>query len=111
LTATDLVHGPIAAVDGMFPVWAIASGDETLDAVRGAAARAKAAGGTLFASGTAAADLPDADFAIPVPAPALPLLSPLLSIAPGQMLAWALARAKGLDADHPAGLTKITLAR
>jgi hypothetical protein len=27
------------------------------------------------------------------------------------VLAWALARAKGLDADHPAGLTKITLAR
>jgi len=46
-----------------------------------------------------------------VPEPTLPLLSPLLSVAPGQVLAWALARAKGLDADHPAGLTKVTLAR
>jgi glutamine---fructose-6-phosphate transaminase (isomerizing) len=105
------VHGPVAAVDGMFPVWAIASGDETLDAVRDAAARARRAGGTIFASGTAAAEIPDADYRIPVPKPTLALLSPLLSVAPGQVLAWALARAKGLDADHPAGLTKITLAR
>jgi glutamine---fructose-6-phosphate transaminase (isomerizing) len=111
LTATDLVHGPVAAVDGMFPVWAIASGDETLDAVRDAAARARRAGGTIFASGTAAAEITDADYRIPVPKPTLALLSPLLSVAPGQVLAWALARAKGLDADHPAGLTKITLAR
>jgi glucosamine 6-phosphate synthetase-like amidotransferase/phosphosugar isomerase protein len=29
----------------------------------------------------------------------------------GQLLAWALAQAKGLDPDHPAGLSKITLAR
>ncbi len=111
LTATDLVHGPVAAVDGTFPVWAIASGDETLDAVRDAAARARGAGGTIFASGTAAAEIPDADYYVPVPKPALALLSPLLSVAPGQVLAWALARAKGLDADRPAGLTKITLAR
>ena len=25
LTATDLVHGPVAAIDGLFPVWTIAS--------------------------------------------------------------------------------------
>ena len=27
LTATDLAHGPVAALDGLFPVWAIASDD------------------------------------------------------------------------------------
>jgi glucosamine 6-phosphate synthetase-like amidotransferase/phosphosugar isomerase protein len=95
----------------MFPVWALASGDETLDAVRGAVARARAAGGTIVASGTAAARIPGADHDLPVPEPTLPLLSPLLSVAPGQVLAWARARAKGLDADNPAGLTKVTLAR
>ena len=30
LTATDLVHGPLAALDPFFPVWAIASPDESL---------------------------------------------------------------------------------
>ncbi len=33
LTATDLAHGPVAALDSLFPVWAIASGDATLPAV------------------------------------------------------------------------------
>ena len=38
LTATDLMHGPVAALDGLFPVWTIASDDETLPAVREACA-------------------------------------------------------------------------
>jgi glucosamine--fructose-6-phosphate aminotransferase (isomerizing) len=45
-----------------------------------------------------------------VPKPPISLLSPLLSVAPGQLLAWALAQAKGLDPDQPSGLTKVTLA-
>ena len=40
-----------------------------------------------------------------------PLLSPLLSIVPGQLFAWALSRARGLDPDSPRGLSKVTLAR
>ena len=39
---------------------------------------------------------------------AVTLLSPLLSVVPGQLLAWALAQAKGLDPDRPTGLSKIT---
>jgi glucosamine--fructose-6-phosphate aminotransferase (isomerizing) len=111
LTATDLAHGPIAALDGLFPVWTIASDDAVLPAVREAAARARAAGATLLASGTAAAEIEGAAHYLPVPAPPLPLLAPLLSVAPGQLLAWALAQAKGLDPDAPVGLTKVTLAR
>jgi glucosamine 6-phosphate synthetase-like amidotransferase/phosphosugar isomerase protein len=38
-------------------------------------------------------------------------LSPLLSVVPGQLFAAALASAKGLDSDHPVGLTKVTLAQ
>ena len=57
LTATDLVHGPVAALDGLFPVWTIASADESLPAVREAAARACAAGAMLIASGDAAAEI------------------------------------------------------
>lgn len=110
LTATDLAHGPVAALDALFPVWAIAAEDEALPAVVEAARRARAAGATVVASGPAAASIPDAAFTLPVPRPPLPLLGPLLSIAPGQLLAWALAHAKGLDPDRPAGLDKITFA-
>jgi glucosamine--fructose-6-phosphate aminotransferase (isomerizing) len=110
LTATDLAHGPIAALDGLFPVWVIASHDASLPAVQEAAERARAAGATLLASGTAAAAIAGADYAVPIPAPPLPVLTPLLSVAPGQLLAWALAKAKGLDPDRPTGLSKVTLA-
>mgnify|MGYP006172523797 CR=1 FL=1 len=43
-----------------------------------------------------------------LPEPAL--LSPLLSVVPGQLFALALARARGLDPDAPHGLAKVTLA-
>src|SRR5690606_35073248 len=110
LTATDLMHGPVAAIDGLFPVWTIAGADPSLPAVRDAAARARAAGGWLIASGPAADAIEDAAYTIPVPRPPLALLSPILSVAPGQVLAGALARAKGFDPDRPNGLSKVTLA-
>ena len=103
LTATDLAHGPIAALDPFFPVWAIASADETLSAVQEACERVRAMGATLVASGTAADRIAGAAYTLPVPEPEPRLLSPLLSVVPGQLFAWALARAKGLDPDRPRG--------
>jgi len=111
LTATALAHGPVAALDPLFPVWTIASDDETLPAVVEAAERVRAAGATLVASGDAAEALSGAAYMLPVPKPPAPLLSPLLSVVPGQLFASSLARARGLDADHPVGLSKVTLAR
>jgi glucosamine--fructose-6-phosphate aminotransferase (isomerizing) len=111
LTATDLAHGPIAVVDSLFPVWAIASDDQTLPAVKEAADRIQATGATLVASGTAAGELVGASYALPVPVPTPQLLAPILSVVPGQLFALALARAKGLDPDEPRGLSKVTLAR
>ena len=111
LTATDLAHGPVAALDPFFPVWAIASPDATLPAVVEAAARARETGATLVASGAAADQIVGPDYLLPVPRPPAPLLSPLLSVVPGQLFAWALARAKRLDPDRPSGLSKVTFAR
>jgi glucosamine--fructose-6-phosphate aminotransferase (isomerizing) len=111
LTATGLAHGPVAALDPLFPVWTIASRDATLPAVVEAAARAREAGAAIVASGDAAGSIEGAEYVVPVPALPEPLLSPLLSVVPGQLFAWALARAKGFDPDHPRGLRKVTLAR
>lgn len=110
-TSTDLVHGPIAALDPMFPVWMVASRDESLPAAVAAAARAREAGATLVASGNAAGEIEGAEHRLVVPEPPLGLLSPLLSVVPGQLFAHALARAKGLDADRPEHLAKVTLAQ
>jgi glucosamine--fructose-6-phosphate aminotransferase (isomerizing) len=111
LTATDLAHGPVAALDPLFPVWTIASRDEALPAVVDAATRVHDAGATVVASGNAAEMVADAEYRLPVPVAPSPLLAPLLSVVPGQLFAWALARTKGLDPDEPRGLSKVTLAR
>lgn len=111
LTATDLSHGPVAALDSLFPVWTIASHDASLPALVEAAARVREAGATVVASGNAAAEIEGAAYTLPVPEPPTPLLSPLLSVVPGQLFSGALAQAKGLDADRPTGLSKVTRAR
>jgi glutamine---fructose-6-phosphate transaminase (isomerizing) len=111
LTATDLAHGPVAVLDSLFPVWTIASRDKTLSAVQEAAARVREFGSTLVACGDAADAIDGAHYRLPVPTPAVKLLSPLLSVVPGQLFAAALARGKGFDPDRPRGLTKVTLAQ
>ena len=111
LTSTDLAHGPIAALDPLFPVWTIASKDEALPTIVEAARRARDAGATLVASGNAHSEIDGPAYRLPVPDAPSPLLTPLLSVVPGQLFAGALASAKGLDSDHPVGLTKVTLAQ
>ena len=76
-----------------------------------AVSRAREAGATVIASGSAAEAVSGAEYSLPVPSPPSPLLSPLLSVVPGQLFAWALARAKCLDPDEPRGLSKVTLAK
>jgi glucosamine--fructose-6-phosphate aminotransferase (isomerizing) len=111
LTATAFAHGPMAALDPLFPVWTIASRDRSLPAVVDAAATVRKVGATLVASGSAAAEIARADYVLPVPEAPAPVLAPLLSVVPGQLFVAALARAKGLDPDRPPGLSKVTLAR
>src|SRR5262245_39411124 len=110
LTATAFAHGPVAALDPLFPVWTIASRDKSLPAVIDAAAKTQGVGGMLISGGSAAAEIPGADSLLPVPEAPAHLLSPLLSVLPGQLLCASLARAKGLDPDRPPGLSKVTRA-
>jgi glucosamine--fructose-6-phosphate aminotransferase (isomerizing) len=110
LTATAFAHGPVAALDPLFPVWTIASRDRSLPAVIDAAAKVQEVGGMLVASGSAAHEIAGADYVLPVPQAPAAVVSPLLSVLPGQLFSAALARAKGLDPDHPPGLSKVTRA-
>ena len=109
LTATDLVHGPVAALDPLFPVWTIASDDENLPAVVGAAKRAREVGAALVATGAAADAIEGAAYRLPTPPAPSRVVAPLVSVIPGQLFTWALAQAKGLDPDRPAHLTKVSM--
>ncbi|MEW2357810.1 SIS domain-containing protein [Spirillospora sp. NPDC029432] len=108
LSYADLLHGPIAVVDGQTPALLVAaesgptlSGTIALaERVRGAGARAYGIGG---GSGLAAA------CSRALPGPSLPeWVAPLGLIVPGQLLVEALARRLGVDPDVPRGLNKVT---
>lgn len=110
MSATAMAHGPVAALDETLPVWLIAARDATLPAVREAAQRAIAARAPVVASGAAATQLEGAAHVLETPALGEPLLSPLLSVLPGQLFAVALAHAKGIDPGAPRHLRKVTSA-
>lgn len=110
MTSTDLAHGPLAALDPGFPVWACAADDELFSALEDAAARIAATGAPLIAAGPAAGRLGGAQHVLEVPAPGVPVLSPLLTVLPAQLLARELAERKGLDPGAPRNLRKVTLA-
>jgi glucosamine--fructose-6-phosphate aminotransferase (isomerizing) len=110
MTTTELAHGPVTALDPLFPVWAIATDDATLPTMEAVLERARATGATVLASGCAAERLGVATYTFSTPAPPRFELAPLLSVLPGQLFSWALARAKGLDPDSPEHLSKVTVA-
>jgi glucosamine--fructose-6-phosphate aminotransferase (isomerizing) len=102
-SSADLRHGPIAVVEHGFPVLAfLADGPahaDMADLVRGLRGR----GAQVFV----AAQDPGADLSLPAAMPEA--LVPIAAVVRAQQVALALARLKGLDADRPAGLSKVTV--
>ncbi|HTJ47672.1 MAG TPA: SIS domain-containing protein [Kofleriaceae bacterium] len=110
-SSADLRHGPVAMIEYGFPVVLIApsgkASDDTselLELLRWRRARVIALSDRddVLARAAAGIRLP----------PGVPeWLSPIVTIAPGQRFAHALATAKGLDPDRPRDLTKVTKTR
>jgi glucosamine--fructose-6-phosphate aminotransferase (isomerizing) len=105
--AGEMKHGPIALIDEQMPVLVLATREPAYEKTLGNIEEVRARGGHVYAivteTDTHAASL--AEVAIPVP-PAPPLLSPLLSIIPLQLLAYHVADLKGTDVDQPRNLAK-----
>src|SRR5439155_26418718 len=80
LTATDLIHGPLAAVEPRFPIWAVASEDASLPSIVSAVKRARAADATVIACGDAAHRVGEAEVQIDVPAAPNAILAPLVAV-------------------------------
>jgi glucosamine--fructose-6-phosphate aminotransferase (isomerizing) len=100
-SGADLLHGPLAMIDGGVPVVAVVSpgrGGEAMAAVLGRLAEARADVLRVGADG----DLPVVSDGVPDE------LLPVLEILPLQRLALRLALARGGDPDRPRGLTKVT---
>ncbi|WP_298179743.1 SIS domain-containing protein [Saccharomonospora sp.] len=109
-SGTDLLHGPIAAVDAETAVVGIAGtgagGGSMLDVFDTLSER----GADLLCVGSAAHSVPTAALTIPVPETAEEI-SPIVEVLPIQRLALGLSLARGFDPDRPRGLHKVTKTR
>ncbi|MCX7623592.1 MAG: SIS domain-containing protein [Thermomicrobium sp.] len=107
-SSADFRHGPIALVEPGFPVVALAPSGAVLPDVAALVVELAERRASLAVVSDEPALLARADLPLPLP-PGLPeWLSPLVAVVPGQFLALALARARGLDPDRPRGLAKVT---
>ena len=105
--AAEMKHGPIALIDENMPVVFLAPRDSVYTKVVSAMQEVKARGGRIIAI---TSEGPDdlshlADHQIAVPA-AAPLLSPVLTVIPLQLLAYYIAVLRGCDVDRPRNLAK-----
>jgi glucosamine--fructose-6-phosphate aminotransferase (isomerizing) len=111
-STADFLHGPIATVDGAFPVLAVVSEGAVcgsiLDVLRKLRSEQKI---DLAVISDVRAVLDLARTAIPMPAGIPEWLSPLVSIVPAQLFCYHLALAKGCDTESSRGIHKVTETR
>ncbi|HYT81994.1 MAG TPA: glutamine--fructose-6-phosphate transaminase (isomerizing) [Gemmatimonadales bacterium] len=105
--AAEMKHGPIALIDDNTPVVFVAPKDPVYAKVVSNMQEVKARGGRVVAiTSEGNGDLRRlADHQLSVPA-TLPLLSPVLTVIPLQLLAYHIAVLRGCDVDRPRNLAK-----
>src|SRR6266850_648429 len=105
--AAEMKHGPIALIDANMPVVCIAPQDHVYPKVVSNMQEVRARGGRIIAITTEGnTDLGHvAEHVLRVPA-SDPLLSPVLTVIPLQLLAYHIAVQRGCDVDRPRNLAK-----
>jgi glucosamine--fructose-6-phosphate aminotransferase (isomerizing) len=105
--AGEMKHGPIALLDEATPVVCVATRSPVLDKLVSNIQEARARGAHVIAVTTSGDGDVDAhvDDAIGIPATDW-MLQPILAVIPLQLLAYAIARKRGLNVDQPRNLAK-----
>ena len=105
--AAEMKHGPIALIDEQMPVVFVVPQDDVYQKALSNLHEVRARGGRIIAVTTeGSADLPSlVEHQLRVPATA-PLLSPVLTVIPLQLLAYHVAVLRGCDVDRPRNLAK-----
>ena len=106
--AGEMKHGPIALLDERTPVVCVATDSPVLDKVLSNMAEVQARGAHVIAiatEGSAGRVAEHAEEVVEVPRTDW-LLQPLLAVIPLQLLAYYIARARGLNVDQPRNLAK-----
>ena len=110
-SAADLMHGPVAAIGPGWPVIAVAPSGPALWSVEEALRSVAARGARPIVIADDERVLRRGEVAMALEPGVPEWLSPLLAVVPGQLLALRLSQLRGIDVDHPLGLSKITLTR
>jgi glutamine---fructose-6-phosphate transaminase (isomerizing) len=105
--AGEMKHGPIALLDDSTPVVCVATDSPVLEKVASNMQEVRARGAQVIALATAGNErlVADADALITLPAIDW-MLQPILAVIPLQMLAYEIARRRGLNVDQPRNLAK-----
>jgi glucosamine--fructose-6-phosphate aminotransferase (isomerizing) len=105
--AAEMKHGPIALIDESMPVVFICTRDSAYEKVMSNMSEVRARRGRIIAIATEGDEdvAGRADQVIYVPQ-TLPMLQPLLSVIPLQLLAYDVAVQRGCDVDQPRNLAK-----
>jgi glucosamine--fructose-6-phosphate aminotransferase (isomerizing) len=105
--AGEMKHGPIALLDASTPVVVVATESPVLEKVISNVQEVRARGARVIAVATEGDDQigQHADEVIRVPRTDW-LLAPLLAVVPLQLLAYRIARQRGLNVDQPRNLAK-----
>ena len=104
--AGEMKHGPIALLDHDTPVVVVATDSPVLDKVISNIQEVRARGARVIAVASAGRDLSEhAEETLAVPATEW-MLQPLLAVIPLQLLAYRVARLRGLNVDQPRNLAK-----
>ena len=104
--AGEMKHGPIALIEENSPIVVIAPNDGVQDRTLNAIHECKARGAKIILiheQGDPISEVGDVSIAIP---PTIPMLTPLLSVIPTQLIAYHAALALGNDVDRPRNLAK-----
>ena len=102
----EMKHGPIALLEEGSPVVVIAPNDKHRDKTMSSVHECKARGAKIILIHTEGDEIAsEADVSIPIP-DCDPLLSPLLTVIPTQLIAYETALSRGCDVDRPRNLAK-----
>jgi len=105
--AGEMKHGPIALLQEGFPVVAVVPGGTNRDKLIGNLMEVRARGATVLAvadeDSDGMADVSDLTLRVPT---VHPLLQPVVTVVPLQLLAYHVAVELGLDVDQPRNLAK-----
>jgi len=110
-SSSDFLHGPIAVVDKGTKCFLFAPEGPSFDNMLEIAEKLVERGASLIIVSNSEKILSIANEPVKIPFDLDDLISPIVYVVVGQLFANYFAEAKGLDPDHPRGLSKITITR